>query len=494
MIDRGGRLKGIVKVSTLSQFLERTSREDKVTRLSKTPLIGKINRRDPMKQGWGTPPLGSPLGSPAVENRWHRLPSGFSRGEPSWLITGLPKAMASTTKRRKKASGRTKSSPPKAVPNTAHATASTKPPRMRGVSFDAVAAAAATATAGAHIAFIKPGLGLSGIQAAVEHEEHGLGLAADGMPAAAANHEEFRVIQTMEYAASLTSRDATPDHSPRPARTATQGARRKTPGTISTPFGTRIPGRGSGYNSPDVGSRGSGENSPSSSPVFGRPPRQKRRSSFTHPVPWAYPNTPAADRTRTTSSSTLFGDCAVESPTTKLLVSALMDPAPFLVTSDTPAARVFSFFRQLNVNVIAVVDYFGCVEGIITRQCFSPEYIARFARAAARNARNSSSSAQQRTALGSRTATPRTPSPRVSSVHEETLRASILRFAGAQDDNSSGADGLRLRTPDSREVDGGASAADISNVSSFGERRAKLGLASFPALTLHVTPHRQRSQ
>jgi len=27
-----------------------------------------------------------------------RLPSGFMRGEPSWLITGMPKATASTSK------------------------------------------------------------------------------------------------------------------------------------------------------------------------------------------------------------------------------------------------------------------------------------------------------------------------------------------------------------------------------------------------------------
>jgi hypothetical protein len=72
VIDHGGRLKGIVKVATLSQLLARTSRENKVARLSKTPLIGKINRRDPIKKGWGVPPLDSPVGSDAGEKRWHR--------------------------------------------------------------------------------------------------------------------------------------------------------------------------------------------------------------------------------------------------------------------------------------------------------------------------------------------------------------------------------------------------------------------------------------
>jgi len=357
-------------------------------------------------------------------------------------------------------------------------------------------------TTGAGLVYAKPSLGLGGIHGAVERDDsayNGAGLASDGMPATAANVEEFRVIQTMEHAASLTpltgSRDASPRESPRTPSTSSRAARPKNRGTISTPFGTRLPawdrGRGSGYNSPDAGSRGSGETSPSGSPAFGRPPRRQRRGSFTQQVRLAYPQTPAADRKRAMSSPTLFSDCAAlepaESRAKQLLVSAVMDPAPFLVTSDTPAARVFAFFRQLNVSVIAVVDYFGCVEGIITRQCFSAEYIARFARAATRNAKRSHAHDDHNGA-----ATPRTPS---SSVHSATLRASIQRYAGAQDASSSDPNGLRLRTPDQpSNHDVKDYAADNSTLSSFGERRAKLGLNSPPRpLTLHVTPPRQRS-
>jgi hypothetical protein len=75
VIDNGGRLKGVVKVATLSKLLEQTSERFKMERLARTPRIGRIRRKTKDTTKFSSH---DPIDEIPPEQRWHRLPSGFS--------------------------------------------------------------------------------------------------------------------------------------------------------------------------------------------------------------------------------------------------------------------------------------------------------------------------------------------------------------------------------------------------------------------------------
>lgn len=324
VIDNGGRLKGVVKVATLSKLLEQTSERFKMERLARTPRIGRIRRKTKDTTKFSSH---DPIDEIPPEQRWHRLPSGFSCGKPSWLITGILPSPSKLNRGR----GTSGHAP---MGNAQGGGAG-----LQGRDGNAEEDMRAPPTVGV----------FEGIISAEQLDEH-LCIQSMGRAAEA-------TMMTPQREAPMWSGSAGAASGKR------LDAMRKGNANLLTPFGTRVPH----VLSTPHGTRF----------ADGQSPRENSSSSHGDSDPLSRSRSDSVGAFRSFSRSDSVGE--------KLLVSAVMDQAPFLVMADTPLTRVFGFFRHLNVQVVAVVDYFGCVEGIITRQCFSPSYMARFATAAKRN-------------------------------------------------------------------------------------------------------------